>query len=201
MKLKSIIIIWALLSMGFAPAQEWSRYISNNKRERDKIETRATVSGHGQERRIQGGSVVRATWVTEAVARVKVSRIIDEERLNNEQAEKEFELLRPLNEYRFYVTLYSDSYPDPLNRNGLFLQRAQDRKAFARGKATGGNYIGGDGFWNTYFYNITIPKTAEDGQPIVRNLNDEVELSLAAPGGPVIVKYKIKDLVTRLEDL
>lgn len=174
---------------------QWPGYLPANDKTFARQISAAQQTGNSKGH-ISGGLVVQATWITAVVARDKVSRRIDKERLDSREAQIDYEAMRDANVYRFFLALHSDLFPDPLNYNAIFLQRADDKTAFVRGQAIGGNYLGGTGIWNLYGYEVIVPKAQ-----LIKSLNDVIELSVTAGGSTAIAKFKIKDIAARLEDL
>lgn len=50
-------------------------------------------------------------------------------------------------------------------------------------------------------YIVTFPNTDRSNTPIIRDLSDKIEIQFTLDRKPVVLQYKIKDLVNRLADL
>jgi hypothetical protein len=182
--------------------QDWNRYISAKKGERKNIKGKATKSG-SVKKLLGPGVVVIVTWITDPVARAIVSDKVDEERLSQDEAEKKYSELRRDGLYSFYGQVLSrdKGIGEPLNSKAIFLQRAEDHSSFVRAEKAIGKFEGVQSYFDNYTYTITFPRLGKNGQAIVRSLDDVVELSISTHAGTLTVEYKIKNFVTRLEDL
>ena len=186
-------------------AQEWNRYIPTKKNERTKVIQKTTKSD-SVKKLIGPGIIATVTWVTEPTARAMVSDKVDEERLSQVEAEREYSKMRPDDLYYFYIRILSrdkshKTADDLLNSKTIFLQRAEDRKVFVRVNKLTGKFEESQSYFDKYSYIVTFPRLDQNNQPIVKNLEDIIELSIPTHAGTLTLKYKIKDLVTRLEDL
>jgi hypothetical protein len=201
--MKRLVALFVLSLLASAvPAQEkqWDKYIPNLKKERERIQNKSLQSSTVNSP--LGGTLIRARWLTEDYIRAEVSQKIDDERLTAEEASAEFKKQRETREHTFIVIIYTHNNTDePINPKGIFLQKAIDKKVFIRGsRGFKGktDYISG---WYVTTCYIVFPKSNEVGQPFIQSLNESVELSLLTPEGAVVIPYKIKDLVSKLEDL
>lgn len=208
MKAKALLcgVILFFLSTS-AQAQEWSRYVPEKQRKDiSKKATKLTTS-------VSRTALV--IWVTEPVARVIVSNVIDRERIDNQEAEKLYQSFRSESHYTFMLaTLSPPNLPgstrasnagDPIIRREIFLQRSENNKVFTKGEAPTHNfdfathgYIGG--FQQAQDI-VVFPKTTRENQPLIQSLDDKIEIQLNLAGKKVILEYKLKELISRLEDL
>jgi hypothetical protein len=183
-----------------AQSEKWKKYLPVKNNPFIKMLNDSSESGRSKGQRT-GGMIVRAVWITDLVAREKVSRLIDRERISNDEAEQRFKESRSETEYQFTLRVHSDVSAEPINREAVFLQSAADRTKFVRAKVSGGDYLASSGIWNIYSYSLTFPKMTESNEPLVKSLEDVIEVSVTTSGEPVIIKFKIKDMVAHLEDL
>ena len=214
--MKQIILAAILCSITFAAnpvsQNEWPRYVPP-KQQKEILKKAVRSSSTGN--MLLKTSFVSVYWVTESVARAFVSATIDKERITNDEADAKFNQLRKEGSYSFVVftVAYAMSAPfgkprtanettDPIGKADFFLQRADDHKAFSKASVEKSTF---DVFVDipamTVVYNAILPKADRAGKPIVRGLDDKTEVQLSLSGKSVVLDYKVKDLVTRLEDL
>jgi hypothetical protein len=206
----SFVVI--LLICGTLHAQEWSKYVPEKLR-KDIFKKSAKTGGTGL---ALSGQAVIAIWVTEPMARVLVSEAIDRERLTPDAADLRYKALRPekgycflMNTYRFGLGALGASVKDignPLANNETFLQRTDDRKRFSRSEIDDHQFdinLGGlfrpAGAQSTY--RVNFQKEDANGQALVRDLADKMEIQFSLSGKKVVFEYKLKEMVSRLEDL
>lgn len=209
--LLNVLII--LIACSSIKAQEWSKYVPEKQR-KDVFKKVSRIQGTGISGAISGktGMVV---WVTEPVARVMVSNLIDLERIDSQEAEKIFQALRPESHFTFlFFTLSPPNAPgstrtsnadDPLQRREIFLQRAENHKIFSKGESPKEDIdLGSKGFINRFQTGtemIIFQKTTRDKQLLVQSLDDRLEVQFNLGGKIMVFEYKLKDIVSRLEDL
>ncbi|MGA9768744.1 MAG: hypothetical protein WBV94_06880 [Blastocatellia bacterium] len=213
MKVKAILSLIAIF-IACVPikAQEWGKYVPEKQR-KDIFKKSLRSSGVGAA--MGSGHLMLGVWLTDPMARVIISNSIDRERLTNEEAEKRFQSLRVENEYTFLVAtqFLSVSSPfgsrrsakevaDPLFTNELFLQRSDDRKNFSKGQVKDRTFdIELYGFKADTMYIVSFPKSNRSSESIIRDISDKIELQFTMNNKKVVFEYKLKDFVTRLEDL
>jgi len=210
--MKRLAVCLVILA-SFAPAapqhQQWPKYIAP-KQQKEILKKAARGTGIG-------GLLIKSAsagiyWVTEPVARALVSQMIDKERITDAEADERFAVLRKDNVYTIAVYSTSLSFGgktvneavDPIGRNDFFLQRADDRKVFSKAtveKETFDLAINVGRAQTLVTYTARMDKNDRSGQPIVRSLEDKIEVQFSLSGHKSILDYKIKDLVSRLEDL
>jgi hypothetical protein len=213
MKTRALITIIAFMSLAVAAqAQEWSRYIPKNQR-KDIFKKVVKAGGLGLAMTHQ---YVGVFWVTESFARVIISEAIDRERLTNEEAEARYKQLRPEGGFCFLIEARrtrespfgtkASSLGDPLATKELFLQRADDRKKFSKGEVSDHKFdieLGGivrlPALESSYV--IIFPRSDRAGEPLVKDMTDKMEIQFTLAGKKVVLDYKVKDFVTRLEEL
>ena len=195
------LLVLVLLLPVSVRAQGWDKYIPNKKHEREKIKAKAERSGSTGG--IFRGYAIKPVWVTDQVARALISREVDEERLSNEEADRRLASLRSEKEYIFFVPVITvgRSVDEPVTGKGLFLQRAENRKVFSRGMSSEGKYSRRYLNADQYAYIIHFPKVDENGQPLIKSIDDIIEISVLTTAGTAVAKFKIKDFVSRLEEL
>ena len=190
-------------------AQDWSRYVPEKSRS-EIIKRAKRDSGFG--RMMATNLRVTAYWLTEPLASVLVSSAVDKERLSENEANERRQKYRSAEQYVFLIKAQEtqtrhirgnvNDIANPLRSGEIFLQRADNHKVFAKGEIQNNSYdfrLEDGGLSN--YYLLTFPKISKDGQPLIRSIDDKIELQLSMPEKPAIFEYKIKDLVTRLEDL
>ena len=209
-----LIAIWIGIVMlaGNAQAQEWSKYVPEKQR-KDIIKKAMRASGIGAA--LKSGMQSFTLWVTEPVACALVSSMIDHGRLTGAEADERYRKLRPVESYLLavFTSVVDPGNPlfsprsageavDPLDPAALFIQRADDRKVFSKGTITEQDFdVSLSGIKPQTLYVISFPRYSRDEQPIGRSLADKLELQYHLGPKKVILDYKIKDLVARLEDL
>lgn len=201
-------LVLTSISLAQAPAR-WSRYVES-PRERAQIsnvlwQTEVVPKG------LLGNSgyVIQANWLTRRTLEAIVSSIVDDERLTPAEADARLADMMKLYEigdkHAFYVSCsaYRTAGPDPVNSNGVFLQRSTDQKIFVRGEFLNtripglGKAIASNGA-DEYSYVIKFPKATEDGQKIVLTTSDVIELSVNVKGSKsVVMKFKLKDALKK----
>lgn len=206
----AVVVSFALASGSFAQKSgRWSRYIES-PRERARVSSvlsQFEVAGQGFLR--NSGYVIQANWLTRRTLEAIVSGIVDDERLTPDEADARLAQMMDLYEigekHAFYVSCsaFRTAGPDPVNSNGVFLQRASDPKIFVRGEFLStsipslGKAIATNGA-DEYSYVIKFPKATEDGQKIVLTTEDLVELSVNVKGSKtVVMKFKLKDALKK----
>ena len=213
MKANSLLLsIIILLITATAQAQQWSKYIPEKQR-KDIFKKSSRATGAGA---VFSGQIGAATWLTDSMARALVSDSIDRERLTPEEAEDRYLKLRPENSYTFLITglrlamsprgTSARTLNDPLVAAETFLQRGDDRGKFSKAEVADhqfdvnmGGFLRGSSIDNTY--RVVFPKTDRSGSPLVRDLADKIEIQFNLSGKKIVFEYKLKELVTRLEDL
>lgn len=214
MRFKAISIALLLLTPFVGQAQQWDRYIPEKQR-KSIVNKARQVSGAGAA--IATGSFMLVYWITDPVARALVSDAIDGERITNEEADALYRKLRPEKAYRFLVEVRTNSTPphrsssasslgDPLAQRQAFLQRADNRNVFAKGEVADHKI---DYHFGSIFkpgelrstYEVIFSQADRSGSLVVRDLADKIEIQFTMRGKKVSLDYKVKDLVSRLEDL
>ena len=203
-----VFLLLLLTVPGFS--QQWSKYVPKKER-KDILKRSMRGTGLGA---IMAGHSTGAFWVTEPMARAAVSDLIDRERLTAEAADKKYAELRPENVYCFLINtarlpmlggpVRASTLPDPLHRKEVFLQRAENRELFSKGNVSDHEFdifLGGSSSSLLSTYVLILPKTDRDGQPIVRALTDKIELQFTLSNKKIILEFKLKDLVSSLNDL
>ena len=214
-KISLFSIVLILLCSGFEQtfgAQKWDKYIPEKQR-KDTFKKCFKATGMGA---AMTGQIGITMWVTESMARVLVSQSIDKERLTNEEAEAKYNQLRNKSGYTFLIDARrvatspfgtrASSLNNPLAPNETFLQRKENKERFAKGEVgdhqfeinLGGLFRGGS-LQSTYV--VVFPSSDRSGEPIITSLADKIEIQFTLAGKKIVLEYKIKDLVTRLEDL
>lgn len=197
-------------------AQDWFRYIPKKERG-DVIKKSLRVSGMGA--LMSTSSMAVVYWVTDPVARVMVSEMIDRERLTVDEAESRYKTLRPEGSYYFMLQIRNlgggtfkealtgpsrraSKVLDPLAKGESFLQRADNRNAFSKAEIADQQF---DFIWRSgqfdNSYGLVFPRSTREGAPIVRALADKIEIQFTMTDKKVVFEYKVKDLVTSLADL
>jgi hypothetical protein len=207
MKGKALLLCFILFSLSaFTRAQQWGKYIPEKQR-KDIIKKSFKGTGVGG---IFAGKAASVFWITDPMACAVVSNFIDRERLSSDEATTRYEALRANNIYTFLIDalqfrhLLSGVYgrKGDIPEAEMFLQRADNRKLFAKGELAQANIR--LGIFNVNDANLLIarfPKTARTGEPLILDVGDKIEIQFTLGGKKVILEYKLKDLVSRLEDL
>src|SRR5262245_3046468 len=137
-KLSLWCLILLMLCASTTQAQDWNRYIPEKGR-KNLIKKAGRGTGISFLMYVQAGADI--FWITDQVALALVSQMIDKERLTKEEADARYKMLR--DESRFSFLIYTGSLKspnnlrpifDPLGRNDIFLQRADDQKTFSKGE-------------------------------------------------------------------
>jgi hypothetical protein len=213
MRIKALLsIVMILLTCDSIQAQEWSKYVPEKQR---KAIYKKSIKTGGVGLTLTG-QAVGVVWVTDQIARAMVSYAVDRERLTVEEAETRYRKLRPENGYLILVNairlggsplgvVAASKLDNPLAPNETFLQREDDRKKFSRGEVADHQadvYLAGFGGPNfTSAYMVVFPRNDRAGEPIIKGLEDKIEVQFTLSNKKVVLDYKIKDLVARLEDL
>ena len=192
-----IVQFFALvLALSLVQSSTWSRYVPKSQR--------STINA-AVERTIDGRKVtIHSAWQTGPFIRAWMSDSIDHERIVSDEAERNYKHFRG-DIHRILITIFVPTLQTEgklLNERAILLQRADDRTIFARGKIdseVAPEHIEGR-FAYTY---LIIFSRKVNAQPLVRDLKDEIELSLLpfAEGEPLVIKYRVSDLVTEVADL
>ncbi|HLG16130.1 MAG TPA: hypothetical protein VJH03_16725 [Blastocatellia bacterium] len=202
-------LLMALTFSTSTDAQDWSHYVPAKGRG-DTIKRARRNSGAGAA--LATNLVILTYWVTDPVAKAIVSDMADRERLTESDANKRYEVYRKEDKFVFIVEVnevaagYSrgslKESASPLSSREIFLQRADNHKEFTKGNIEEGEIdfqLGSGKQTNTYI--LTFPKKTRGGQSLIRQLDDRVEIQVSLKAKTVLLDYKIKDLVTRIEDL
>lgn len=201
----AVVIASCFLLLGPAhstsAAQGWGGYLPEKQRKdilKKARKREVTMDG------LIGGTIIDTIWVTRDVARAAVSLRIDDERITVDEAERLYAALRPADRYLVHVR-YSTLPDGPeLNENGLFLQRAGAKDIFTRGKQVNA-LVFDSGIRTTVQDNqiiLEFSKTSENGAPIVRSMDEKIEVSIKTQyKKPSVTEYAVKDLVRDLVDL
>lgn len=212
--LPSLLLLALLTIPATAQQSAWSKYVPKNQRKEIIKKSSRTAGGIG--RIMATGLVASALWVTESLACVIVSDAIDRERLTPEEADQKYTVFRPdVSSYRFLINVIGTAggpFPrgprrgseigNPLPHNEIFLQRSENHDIFSKGKVGDQTYdvfLGTGGDVSSYL--VEIPKLTRSGEPVIRSLDDKIELQFTLPGRPAVLEYKPKDLVKSLDDL
>lgn len=210
-RLAVCLIVFASFVLAAPQPQQWPKYIAP-KQQKEILKKSARGTGIG-------GLIIKSAsagiyWVTEPVARALVSQMIDKERLTDKEADERFATLR--REGVYTIAVYStvlgfggmgrpktvDETVDPIGKNDFFLQRADDRKVFSKATVEKESFdLVVKTSQTLATYTARLDKNDRSGKPIVRSLDDKIEVQFSLSGRKSILDYRIKDLVTRLEDL
>lgn len=205
MRILSFALLLAVLAASIpttlaAQAPQWPLYVKKNDRERAINDVRETGRG---KYRLLGGVSVQAVWFTDLSLRGWVSNKIDQERLTSAEAEDVYLSMRTKygmdENYVFFLlanTITQGITEEPLNLSGVILQRSKTADTFTKGRRAD-EHLNGIGIASPQFsYTVTVPKKLPDGSPIVRSIDDVVELSIATIfEGPAVMKFTVKDYV------
>jgi hypothetical protein len=190
-----------------APGQQWNRYIPEKQR-KDIIKKAIKVTGMSS---AFSGRTAASTWVTDQVARAIISDAVDKERLTSEEAEVRYRALRPDGQYLILIGSFGMA-PSPFGARNVktvihpseaFLQRADDRQNFSKGEVT----ESASPFYlrsfpeGATFVTITFPRANRSNAPIIKDLNDKIEVQFVVSGRKTVMEYKMKDLAASLEEL
>jgi len=193
--------------------QDWSRYIPQKQR-KDIIKRASRASGVGAVLRTQ--TLSGAIWITEIVARALISDMVDRERITKEEAESRYRAIRPENTYVIGIltrhlnagptiiggSLSAKQVLDPIDKAALFIQRQDDQKNFTKGEVSDRDFdIYLEGIQAENIYIVIFPRKNREGEPVVRVVTDKIEVQYFIGPKKIVLDYKIKDLVSRLEDL
>ncbi len=205
----SLVVVW--IAFTSVSAQEWGRYVPEKGR---KATVKQAVRLSGMGAAVSSGQQAYVLWVSDPVARAMVSNMVDRERLSEEEAETRYKSLRPDDGYIILIFTKFIGTPkpmrspraseaaDPLTRGELFIQRAADRKSFSKGELLERSFDVDLGLFSAEnSYIISFPKKNRSNEMIARDINDKLEVQFSLGAKQVILDYKIKDLVSRLEDL
>jgi hypothetical protein len=192
-------------------AQQWDKYIPEKQR---KGAMRRAIKFPGVGASLGSGTISYTIWITEEVARSVVSRMIDRERITPEEAEERYKAMRLEGMHVFGIATKSVGSPspigsrraskivDPLTASELFIQCNDDRKVFSKGTIADLGFdieLGMGSVENVYV--VSFPRMTREGHLVVKDLSDKIEIQYSLGTKKVILDYKIKDIVTRLEDL
>jgi hypothetical protein len=207
MQIKTLLSgIIILLACGSIQAQEWSKYVPEKQRN-DIMKKSFKGTGFGG---IFAGKMAGVIWVTDHMARVIVSKAVDRERLSPEEASIRLDTLRPGEKYTFIIDalelhhaifgVYGKKGSIP--EAEMFLQRADNNKLFAKGDLTQADIrLGVRTIDDSNLMIARFPKFTRAGEPLVIGLADKIEIQFTLAGKKVILEFKIKDMVSRIEDL
>lgn len=206
----TILSVPCSLNGSAALAQQWDKYIPGQQR-KDVFKKHVRLASAGT------GYASVAIWITDAEARGMVSEAIDNERLTNEEAEIKYYQLRREHSCSFLIYAYATtatlpplasagSVSNPIAPNESFLQREEDKTKFSKGELSDHQFdilLSGqmlpDILKSSYVVNFS--RNDRKGNALIQSLSDNMRLQLKVAGKTVILEYKIKGLVTRLEDL
>ena len=211
--MKSILAFSILLFLAlptFAQEKQWDKYIPKKPR---KLILEKALRRSGLGAALKGRSSV-ILWLTEETARAVISDRIDKERLTSEEAEERYRSLRKGDAFRFLIygstALNRGSFPiaesvsKAFAANELFLQRGDNKEIFSRGSLSNNDYD----IYSTSAspdavssYVATFPKTSSKQKRIVNSLDDRIQIYFVFNTKKIVLEYKIRDLVDRLEDL
>jgi hypothetical protein len=209
-RLALTLIILVFSSTALGQEDPWSKYIPQKQR-KSLIKNYLRTTGIGG---VISQKAAIAIWVTDEAARILVSQAIDRERLTNEQADALFSQLRP--EDSFLVLIHAkylnvrrfpEELPDPLSKNEIFLQRAEDEKQFSKGVVQDEDFNIHLGKLLLTEYELVptqrvlFPKQTRSNEKLVRSLDDKIELRFIHSGKKIVFRYKLKDGARNLEDL
>lgn len=208
----SSLLLLVFLTTVRVEAQQWDKYIPKNKRNNIfKKSARGTGMGAAMT-----GQIGVSYWITEDMARVLVSETIDKERLTVEEAEARYKVLRPLDSYCFMILAIrgalspfgtrGSTLTNPIAPKEIFLQRDDDKEKFSKGSIVEHEFdlsFGGlfkpDQLESSYL--IQFPRNDRAGVSLIKNITDKMEIQFTMGGKKVVLEYKLKDTVARLEDL
>lgn len=203
------LVVFASFALAAPQPQQWPKYIAPKQQ---KEILKKAMRGTGI-----GGILIKSAsagiyWVTEPVARALVSQMIDKERLTDSEADERFATLRRDDVYTIAVYSTSLSFGgktvneavDPIGKNDFFLQRADDRKVFSKATVEKESFdlaVNVGRAQTLVTYTARMDKNDRSGKPIVRSLDDKIEVQFSLSGHKSILDYRISSLVTRLSDL
>ncbi|MEW6212310.1 MAG: hypothetical protein AB1631_28540 [Acidobacteriota bacterium] len=195
-------------------AQQWDKYMPEKGR-KSIVNKARRVSGVGA---AMAGHIALAIWITDPVARAFVSDAIDKERLTPDEAETRYRQLRPEGSIAFLIdarrqtankpfgNTKASTLDDPLVAAETFLQRADDRNTFSKAEVADHKFeINLGSFFRPgdlqSVYRVVFPRVDRQGKPIIRDLSDKIEIQFNLAGKKIVLDYKVKEVVSRLEDL
>jgi hypothetical protein len=198
-----------LLVLAFAfpvSAQQWQRYVPPNRRG-DLLKKNIRTSGMGA---VISGKASLVIWITEPVACALVSNIVDHERLTADEAEAKYRTLYNPDAYTLFIGslgIVGTPFGAYTKREDVhlpesFLQRADDKSAFAKGEAKpfeGSFYIRGMNAYNQII--LEFPKVTRSGQPYIKDLADKIEIQFVLSEKKIVLQYKVKDIAASLNEL
>jgi hypothetical protein len=210
-RLPLILIILFFASHAYGQASSWSKYIPQNQR---KPILKSCLRATGGLSAFISGKGAIAIWVTEPAARLLVSEAIDRERIADDQADALYAQLRP--EDSFVILIYAqytddgahpnDKRYDPLSKNEVFLQRSEDSKQFSKGAVQDalldvhlGKLFRRVDLLSTH--RVLFAKQTRSNEPLIRSLDDQIDLQLVLEGKKNIFDYKLKEMTQNLKDL
>lgn len=191
----------------------WARYVPKNKR-KDTVKRAVSAAGMGA---MMSGRITAAIWMTDEVARTLVSEDIDAERLDPTAAETRYQRLRVPDKYAILVYAdaikgggafggYSSATPEELDgaldRSRGFLQRKQDEKIFSRGEWMPERFpfrLNGRRLEKSFI--VLFPKTNESGQPLLRSLEEKLELVYFFLDKEIKLGFEPKKFATSSDEL
>jgi hypothetical protein len=207
MRIKALLSVMVLLlACGSVRTQEWSKYV-HEKQRNDIMKKSFKGTGFGG---IFAGKMAGVFWITDPMARVIISKAIDRERLSPDEATSNLEALRPNDTYTFIIDAVELHHAlfGVYGKKGnipeaeMFLQRADNRKLFIKGDLTESDVrLGIRTIDDSNLMIARFPKVTRAGEPLVLDLADKIEMQFTLAGKKVILEYKLKDMVSRLEDL
>jgi hypothetical protein len=204
--LRSITVICFLASV--LNAQQWTDYLKD-KNKREYLKHSMRIAGTGSVLATNTGSHV--LWVTDTIARALVASKIERERISEDEAQAFFKTLRPDGRYTFIIFTRHTGIGgssasvavDPLTATELFLQRADDRNVFSKGEISGRDFdvdlslFGGA----KNIYAITFSKLDRNGQPVIKGMDDKIEIQYSLGSKRVVLDYKVKTIAGSLDEL
>lgn len=211
MKQSLVLFVLLLLSLPIQ-AQQWPGYIPEKSR-KDILKKAFRMSGIGAG--LKTGSDAIIMWMTNNVAHAVVSNMIDKERLSNSEADERLSSIRKPDSYVLMCLTRTmtrggifggpatvKQAVEPLDKSAIFIQRKDDIKIFTKAVVIDNDYD----FWLaipaiTNSYILVFPRTSRENVAIADSLEDRLQVQLNLLSKKVLLDYKIKDLVTRLEDL
>ena len=196
----------ALLSYSMN-AQQWDKYQAEQKNTPEYRQILATKKSKSSGTPKTSKIIVQSTWQTENYLRNYISRKIDIERLSNEDASKYYSMMKGTIVVIFTISFIhpNRSIESDVNLNAMFLQRASDHKLFTRGFIPGivdrRSSPLSNGSYATVL-SVQFKKATEQGDELFKSLDDIIELSITTfDDGLVVIPYKLRDIVSNLDDL
>ena len=192
-----------------AAAVAWKRYVPAT--ERKAVLSKAT-RGTGLSKKFISKVNARVLWVTDEVARALVSDMLDRKQVSESEADWEYFQLRPEKHYLFVLFIKVDKGTPwgPLDKKGFSLYKENDPvNRIVEGEAEEAYFSDKlrDALdpefdvQNGKHYFAHIPRRNPQGEPILKDLNDEPQAMFSLQDKEIYLKFVLKELVTSVKDL